>query len=167
MGPTAHGDDQVSVLPMRGWRRLLLLAEIAIFFGPAAGMAFAGLLSLGPSMTLSVQKLLGMIEPVNDIPWFYALQPVLLSIGAWAGLFSLLDVARTLLVGSPRLAYPPRILLLMAFAGVAAIVVFGVQVAPHEPTSTVVVLCVYAPLLATAHMLILSRRLFFSSRPSV
>lgn len=104
------------------------------------------------------------VEPINDVPWWAAVQPMFLSVGAFAGLFALQAVARALLAGRAQLAHPLWAMTLMALAGVAAIVVVGVQVVPEQPGGLPAILCVYAPLLATAHILFISRRLFFKGR---
>lgn len=147
--------------PLRGVRRSLFLAELGICFGPCSVMALASVLTFGPALGLVLQKLFGAIEPINDVPWWAAIQPMFLSVGAFAGLFALQAVARALLAGRAQLAHPPWAMTLMALAGIAAIVVVGVQVVPEQPGGLPAILCVYAPLLATAHILFISRRLLF------
>jgi hypothetical protein len=146
---------------LRGVRRSLFLAELGVCFGPCSVMALASVLTFGPAVGLVLQKLFGTIEPFNDVPWWAAIQPIFLSVGAFAGLFALQAVARALLAGGARLAHPPWAMTLMALAGIAAIVVVGVQVVPEQPGGLPAILCVYAPLLATAHIVFISRRLLF------
>jgi len=147
--------------PLRGTRRNLFLAEIGICFGPCSVMALASFLTFGSAFELVLQKLFGTIEPINDVPWSVAIQPMFLSVGAVSGLFSLQRVARALLAGRAQLAHPRWAMTLMALAGVAAIVLVGVQVVPEQPGGLPAILCIYAPLLATAHILFISRQLLF------
>ena len=145
---------------MRGVRRSLFLMELLVCFGFCAVMALGSLLTLVPAMALVLQKVFGMIAPINDVPWRYAVQPIFLSVGALAGLFALHDVAGTLLSGRAQLTYSSKVVMLLALSGVAAVVVVGLQVVPHQPTHMFAFFCVYAPLLATAHIALISRRLF-------
>src|SRR5689334_993538 len=129
--------------PLRGVRRSLFLAELGICFGPCSVMALASVLTFGPALGLALQKLFGTIEPINDVPWWAAIQPMFLSVGAFAGLFALQAVTRSLLAGRARLAHPPWLVTLMALTGVAAVAVVGFQVVPEQPGSLPAILCVY------------------------
>ena len=154
---------QEDAAPLQGLPRNLFLAELWICFGPCGAMALASPMVLGPALTQFLGKLFGVIAPINDVPWWAASQPIFLPVGAFAGLFALQAVARALLAGQAQLSYPPWATRLMALAGVAAIVVVGAQVVPDQPFGLPSVLCVYAPLLATAHILFMSRRLLFGA----
>lgn len=163
MAASSHSPAQehpAHLRPMRGWRRSLFLLELLVCLGFCAVMALGSLLTLVPAIVQVLQKVFGLIAPVDDVPWRYAVQPIFLSVGSLAGLFALHDVARTLLAGRAQLTYSRKVVVLLALSGVAAVVVVGMQVIPQQPTHVFAFFCVYAPLLATAHIALISRRLF-------
>lgn len=95
---------------LRGVRRSLFLAELGVCFGPCSVMALASVLTFGPALGLVLQKLFGAIEPINDVPWWAAIQPMFLSVGAFAGLkSSRREIISTCAVPKMAVMHPPRL----------------------------------------------------------
>lgn len=148
--------------PMQGWRRYLFLLELLVLFGPCSLTVLFSLFVIGPSLSLALQKLFGTIEPINDVPWWAAVAPILLSAGALLGVFALGEVARALLQGRNRLAYAPTVIGWMTLSGVAALIGAAAYVVPDAPTHSSAIVHIYLPLIGTVHIVAMSwrRRLF-------
>jgi len=144
---------------MQGWRRHLFLLELLVLFGPCSLFALLSVLYLG----LAVSLILGLVfGTVGEAPWWMGWLALVVPVGALAGVFALAELARALVQGRSRLAYPPTVIGWMAASGVTVLAGVGAFVAAQAPTALSTVFLVYLPLVGTVHVISMSwrRRLF-------